>query len=105
MNPNSRPPSTLTFSRIGVVYSGAAGRIDFGTGAKLFQTDSFAWVASLTKIVTTTSLMQIIERGLIGLDDDVRPFVRELAAMQILRGFDADDKPILEDNARPITLR
>lgn len=105
MNPNSRPPSTLTFSRIGVVYSGAAGRIDFDTGSKLFQTDSFTWVASLTKIVTTTSLMQIIERGLVGLDDDVRPLVPELAAMQILRGFDADDKPILEDNARPITLR
>ncbi|KAL6400890.1 Acyltransferase LovD [Ilyonectria robusta] len=97
--------SFIAVNPTGVVYSGAAGRIDFGTGAKLFQTDSFTWVASLTKIVTTTSLMQIIERGLVGLDDDVRPLVPELAAMQILRGFDADDKPILEDNARPITLR
>lgn len=49
--------------------------------------------------------MQIIERGLIELDDDVQPLVPELADMQILRGFDADEKPILEDNTRPITLR
>jgi CubicO group peptidase (beta-lactamase class C family) len=49
--------------------------------------------------------MQLVERGLIGLDDDARPHVPELAAMQILRGFDADEKPVLEDNETPITLR
>ncbi|KPM45688.1 hypothetical protein AK830_g782 [Neonectria ditissima] len=49
--------------------------------------------------------MQIVERGLIGLDDDVRSLVPELDAMQILTGFDSDDKPILEDNTKPITLR
>lgn len=48
--------------------------------------------------------MQIVERGLIQLDDDVRSLVPELANAQILRGFD-DDKPILESNVNPITLR
>jgi CubicO group peptidase (beta-lactamase class C family) len=48
--------------------------------------------------------MQIVEQGKIALDDDVRPLVPELAALQIIRGFDGD-KPILEDNTRPITLR
>lgn len=42
--------------------------------------------------------MQIVEKGLIQLDDDVRPLVPELASAQVLRGFDDDDKPILEKN-------
>lgn len=59
----------------------------------------------MTKIVTVTCLMQLVEKGLIKLDDDMRPLVPELAKMQILRGFDDGDKPILEDNVKPITLR
>ena len=39
------------------------------------------------------------------LDDDVRPRIPQLAAMQILRGFKEDGTPILEDNTRAITLR
>lgn len=59
----------------------------------------------MTKIITATAIMQLVEKGLIKLDDDVRPLVPELAKMQILRGFDEDGKPILEDNVKPITLR
>ncbi|KAF4996835.1 hypothetical protein FDECE_12291 [Fusarium decemcellulare] len=88
-----------------VLFSGAAGRIDFDVNSKPFSTDTFTWLASMTKIIPTTCLMQLVERGEIGLDDDIRPLIPELAAMQILRGFDDDDKPILEDNVKPITLR
>jgi CubicO group peptidase (beta-lactamase class C family) len=49
--------------------------------------------------------MQLVERKAVGLDDDMKDLIPELAKMQILRGFDADDKPILEDNPKPITLR
>lgn len=49
--------------------------------------------------------MQLVERGSIALDDDVRSLVPELGELQILRGFDAEDKPILEDTDKPITLR
>lgn len=73
--------------------------------SKPFDRDSVCWVASLTKIITVTSIMQIVERGLVALDDSVEHLVPELAAMQILRGFDAEDRPILEDNSTPITLR
>lgn len=59
----------------------------------------------MTKIITITAIMQLVERGEIGLGDDVRPRIPELAKMQILRGFDDNDKPILEDNTKPITLR
>lgn len=59
----------------------------------------------MSKIVTSVCLMQLVEKGLLKLDDDMRPLVPELAAMQLLKGFDENDKPILEDNTRPITLR
>ncbi|PHH78277.1 hypothetical protein CDD83_3999 [Cordyceps sp. RAO-2017] len=89
----------------GPLYTGAAGRIDFDVAAKAFAGDSFTWVASLTKLLTTTCLMQLVERGLADLDSDVRDLVPELGRLQILRGFDADDMPMLDDNVDPVTLR
>ena len=69
-----------------------------------FGTDTFGWIASATKLITVTCIMQLVEQGKMKLDEDVRPLVPELAAMQILRGFKGEE-PILEDNTRPITLR
>lgn len=59
----------------------------------------------MTKIVTAACAMQVVEKGLIGLDDDVRPLVSELAEAKILRGFVGADVPYLEVNTTPITLR
>lgn len=59
----------------------------------------------MTKLITTTCLMQLVERGLVGLDADIKDLIPELEAMQILKGFDSDDAPILEENTKPITLR
>lgn len=92
-------------SRLGVLYSGSAGRIDFPTDAKPWDVDSFTWVASMTKLITSTAVMKLVERGKLGLDDDVRPLVPQLSEMQILRGFDGDGQPILENNEKPITMR
>ncbi|KAK0666978.1 beta-lactamase/transpeptidase-like protein [Cercophora samala] len=90
-----------------VLYFGSAGRIKLASDAPAFATDSFSWVASLTKVITIICVLQIVERGLIGLDDDVRPLVPELASAQILKGFDEENNgaPILVENATPITLR
>lgn len=59
----------------------------------------------MTKLVTAVCAMQLVEKGLIGLDDDVRPLVPSLAEAKILRGFVGADVPYLEDNTAPITLR
>ncbi|PHH73210.1 hypothetical protein CDD80_3983 [Ophiocordyceps camponoti-rufipedis] len=95
----------VVVNKDGIVYQGAAGRIGFDTASRPFAVDSFTWVASLTKLVTATCVMQLVEAGTIGLDDDVRPLVPELGRLQILRGFGGDDEPVLEDNVLPITLR
>lgn len=59
----------------------------------------------MTKLFTATCVMQVVEQGLIGLDDDVRPFVGQLAELKILNGFVGADIPYLEDNTTPITFR
>ncbi|KAK2054954.1 beta-lactamase [Colletotrichum caudatum] len=89
----------------GVLYSGSAGRIGFPADSRPWAADTFTFVASLTKLVTCTAVMQLVEWGAVGLDDDMRDIVPQLADMQILRGFDTDDQPILEDNTTPVTLR
>lgn len=58
----------------------------------------------MTKLLTAISVLKVVEQGLIKLDDDVRPHIKHLAEAQILKGFDENDTPILEDNTKPITL-
>ncbi|OHE94974.1 beta-lactamase [Colletotrichum orchidophilum] len=97
--------SFIVVNKDGTLYSNAAGRIDFPLEARPWSLDTFTFVASLTKVITSTAVMQLVEQGRLGLDDDMRKIVPELGGMQILRGFDENDKPILEDNTKPITLR
>ncbi|UNI16080.1 hypothetical protein JDV02_002553 [Purpureocillium takamizusanense] len=90
-----------------IPYAGSAGRIGFGfdhdqVSSAPFAGASLAYVASLTKLVTTTCLMQLVERGVLSLDQDVR--VPELADARILRGFDGAGRPVLETNTTPITM-
>lgn len=49
--------------------------------------------------------MQLVEKGLVTLDEDLRPRIPHFQTVQILTGFDDNDKPIMVDNTKPITLR
>ncbi|ORY62391.1 beta-lactamase/transpeptidase-like protein [Pseudomassariella vexata] len=95
----------ILVDRNGILYSNAEGRLGFDANSPAYTTDSMSWIASMTKLITATCVLQLVERGLVGIDEDVRPKVPQLAAMQILRGFDDHDQPILEDNTKPITVR
>lgn len=55
--------------------------------------------------MTSIAALQIVEKGLFGLDDDVASQLPELAEQPILKGFDDDDKPILVERKKAITLR
>ncbi|KAH0527281.1 hypothetical protein TsFJ059_002300 [Trichoderma semiorbis] len=92
-------------NRDGVIYSGSAGRTGMDVKSPKFNTDTLTYGASLTKLLSATCLMQLVERGRLPLDCDVRKLVPEVQQMQILRGFTPEEKPILEDNERPITLK
>lgn len=59
----------------------------------------------MTKLVTSAAAMQLVERGLIGLDDDAGQHVPYLADVQVLSGFDDAGNATLEKRTQPITLR
>lgn len=54
----------------------------------------------------TVAVMQAVERGLIGLDDDVSPYVPDLAALEVLDGGEnANGVPTTNPRKHKITLR
>jgi CubicO group peptidase (beta-lactamase class C family) len=67
--------------------------------------DTVFLIASMSKLVTTVAALQLVERGLVGLDDDVSARLPALARQDVLRGFAPDGTPQTEPRAGPITLR
>jgi methyl acetate hydrolase len=59
----------------------------------------------MTKAITSTAAMQLVEQGKLALDRSIADVLPELAAPQVLEGFDAAGEPKLRASARPITLR
>jgi CubicO group peptidase (beta-lactamase class C family) len=86
------------------IYTGSAGRTDFPVDSSPYSPQTVTWIASMTKLLTATSLLQLVSANKITLDEDLRPRLPRLAQLQILTGFDGD-KPLLQDNTHPITLR
>jgi methyl acetate hydrolase len=87
-----------------VIYQGAFGKRDISTDAAM-TTDSVFWIASMTKAITATAAMQLVERGRLSLDAPIGEVLPDLSAIQVLEGFDADGAPQLRPARRPITLR
>ena len=59
----------------------------------------------MTKLVTAVSAMQLVERGMIRLDDDVGKIVPQLSNVDIIKGFEDNGAPIMTKQSKPITLR
>ena len=88
----------------GIAFRGSAGRVDLPLSSAEYDVETFTWVASLTKLITTIAVLQLVDKDLVTLDEDLRTRVPGLATLQVLKGFE-DEKPILVDNRKPITLR
>jgi methyl acetate hydrolase len=88
----------------GPIYAGAFGKRALPSGAPM-TLDSVFWIASMTKAITSTAAMQLVERGKLSLDDPIKDVLPELASPQVLEGFDASGEPKLRPAKRPITLR
>ncbi|KAK2606331.1 hypothetical protein QQS21_003262 [Conoideocrella luteorostrata] len=89
------------------VYNRAFGERTLLSGEKKpQQLDDVLYLASATKLIATIAALQCVEDGLLTLTGDLSAIVPELAAKQVLKGFsdDADESPVLEPAARPITL-
>jgi CubicO group peptidase (beta-lactamase class C family) len=88
----------------GVLYEGAFGRRDVTTNAPM-TLDTVVWIASMTKAITATAAMQLVERGKLALERPASEVVPELASVQVLEGFDGAGRPRLRAPRRPVTLR
>lgn len=96
---------TLTPFTGKIIYEKAAGALSLHSpdGARM-RLDSLCWIASMTKMVTSVAVMQLVERGAITLDDDVRDYVPELRDLCVLKGFDGSE-PVTEGIEGKLTIR
>ena len=88
----------------GLIYQGASGVRALGLDT-LMTTDSVMWIASMTKAITGTCAMQLVEQGKLNLDGPISDVLPQLADVQVLEGFDDDGSPRLRKARTPITLR
>src|ERR1700751_3788478 len=88
----------------GVLYEGAFGKRDLAKGTDM-TLDSVFWIASMTKALTATAAMQLVEQGKLQPDEPMGKLLPELAAPQVLEGFDDKGEPKLRPAKRPVTLR
>ncbi len=70
-----------------VLYQGAFGKADVATGRAL-TADALFRIASMTKAITSTAAMQLIEQGRFGLDDPVEKYLPAFARLQVFESFD-----------------
>jgi methyl acetate hydrolase len=94
----------MAATREGPLYQGAFGKRALPDGAAM-TADTVFWIASMTKAVTSTAAMLLVEEGRLALDRPIADALPELASPQVLEGFDTAGEPRLRPVRRPITLR
>jgi CubicO group peptidase (beta-lactamase class C family) len=88
----------------GPIFEGAAGVRDRESGVPM-TTDTVVWIASMTKALTGTCAMQLVERGKLALDEPIAHVLPELGKVQVLAGFGPEGRPRLRPARGAITLR
>ncbi|KAI2473450.1 beta-lactamase family protein [Annulohypoxylon bovei var. microspora] len=83
-------------------YAKAFGKTAHG---ETLATDSVMWMASCSKLMTSVAALQQVDRGHIGLDEDIGKVLPELNALKVLTGFDGEGKPVYEERQVTITLK
>jgi methyl acetate hydrolase len=93
----------LTANATQVTYTSAHGKRDSASDVKV-AVDSIFSIASMTKAITTTAAMQLVEQGKVKLHEPAGEYLPELKDLQVIAGFDASGKPQLRPAKRPVTL-
>ena len=86
-----------------ILYSGAFGTRD--SSGVLASADSIFSIASMTKAITTTAALQLVEQGKVELNGPASRYLPQLADLTVLDGFDASGKPQLRPARTPVTLK
>ncbi|ACD20738.1 serine hydrolase domain-containing protein [Paraburkholderia phytofirmans] len=88
----------------GLIYEGASGHANPQAGTAMTP-DTVFWLLSMTKAITATACMQLIEQGKIRLDQPAGDILPELKSPQVLDGFDAAGQPRLRPAKNTLTVR
>ena len=88
----------------GVLFTHASGYRDSENG-QMMRPDSIFAIASMTKLITTIAVLQLVEADLVELDSGLDQYLPETINPKIIQGFDKDDNPIFVDAARSPTVR
>ncbi len=94
----------MATDRSATIYEGAFGSRVLGQPAPM-TLETVVWIASMTKALTSTAAMQLVEQGKLALDEPAAKVVPAISAAQVLEGFDASGQPRTRAPKRPITLR
>ena len=95
----------IVVDRDRVLYHEAFGKMNVAKNVPMSK-DTIFRIASMTKAVTSVGVMQLVEQGKIGLDDDVAKFLPRLKTPQVFSKVDEkagtyETRPA----TRPITIR
>lgn len=95
----------MATDRRGILYQGAFGVADVGTGRRM-TVDTVFRIASMTKPITSLAVMQLVEQGRLSLDDPAEKYVPQLANLKVFDTFDAQTGAYtLRRAARTPTIR
>jgi CubicO group peptidase (beta-lactamase class C family) len=75
------PGASLLVMRHGTVLEHRAFGVRATDPARPFQTDTLCWIASLTKPVTATAAMILVERGRLSLDEEISTYLPQFAGL------------------------
>jgi methyl acetate hydrolase len=80
----------MVVNRDGVLFEGAAGRLDAAHDAPL-RPDAIFRIASMTKPVTSVAIMMLLEQGKLALDDPVSKYLPGFDKLRVITKFNAAD--------------
>jgi hypothetical protein len=81
----------------------AVGYADIAAKREM-RTDDLLWIVSMSKSMTATALMMLVDEGEVSVDDPVETYLPEFRG-QMLEVKQAEGQPLLKTPAHPITVR
>jgi methyl acetate hydrolase len=88
-----------------VIYEGAFGVADIGE-ARPLRLDALFRIASMTKAVTSTAAVQLVEQNRFAIEDPVEKYLPEFAKLSVFESFDgATGAYRVRPAAKPVTIR
>jgi CubicO group peptidase (beta-lactamase class C family) len=95
----------MAADRNGVIYQGAFGVADIAE-ARPLKVDSMFRIASMTKAVTSTAALQLVEQGKFAIEDPVEKYLPQFAKLPVFESFDVATRDYkLRPATRSVTVR